>query len=212
MADFQYIGNPDFRGYLNYLGQQGNPYASNSISYLGTGIVDNEGKIDQDKFNALIAGYGGGEQDAALGKEYTDYLSNAWQTYQNYQNPPSTSPTGGTTTRAEYDQMIGNVNSAIGRLGTQKTSGNQGIEGAYQNALQQLLLGKNLGEQTFGQNKEANSLDYVRAKNTARVQAGGALNSLRRLLGSRGAGGSSAYNIAAPQAVAGFGTQQLGDL
>jgi hypothetical protein len=113
--------------------------------------------------------------------------------------------------QAANNQAIGNINSAIGRLGTQQASGNQGIDNAYNTALQQLLLGKNQGELSYNQGKQTNATNYVQNKNAIGANAGEALNGIQRLLGSRGAGGSSAYNTVAPGAVARGATLQRAD-
>lgn len=105
------------------------------------------------------------------------------------------------TSLGQYDQSIGNTNSAINRLGSQQATGNTGIDSSYQNAINQLLLGKNQGQTAYDANKQQSATGYVGAKNTIGSQAGASLNGLLRLLGSRGAGGGSAYNMAAPQAV-----------
>lgn len=109
---------------------------------------------------------------------------------------------------AAYDQAIGNTNSAIGRLGSQFTSGNSAIDSSYQNALNQLLLGRNQSQNAYDTSKQQATQGYVGAKNTIGTNAGASLQGLQRLLGSRGAGGSSAFTQAAPEAVARQATQQ----
>lgn len=113
---------------------------------------------------------------------------------------------------ASYDQAIGNTNSAIGRLGTQLNSGNSAIDASYQNALNQLLLGRNQSQATYNTNKQQTAHDYVSAKNTIGANAGQSLSGVQRLLGSRGAGGGSAYNQAAPEAVTRQATLQRNDV
>lgn len=113
---------------------------------------------------------------------------------------------------AAYNQAMANTQSAINRLPDQFNSGVSGIDSSYQNAINQLLGGYNQANQTYNQNKQTAATDYVGAKNTIGVNAGNAINSLHRLLGSRGASGGSAYNIAAPQAVVQQGTQQRNDV
>ncbi len=111
-----------------------------------------------------------------------------------------------------YDQAIGNTQAGINRLPTQLNSGLSGIDSSYQNALNQLLLGKNQGQQAYDTNKQQTATGYVGAKNTIGSQAGSTLNGLLRLLGSRGAGGSSAALTAAPQAVTRGATLQRADV
>lgn len=127
------------------------------------------------------------------------------QPSQNYGSGASSSasygPSYDTAAVAQYDQGINNANAALNRLGAQQESGNSGIDASWQNALNQLLLSKNQGEKSYNLNKKQTADDYVSAKNTIGANAGNTLNSVLRLLGSRGAGGSSAFNIAAPNAV-----------
>lgn len=113
---------------------------------------------------------------------------------------------------ALYDQSIGNTQNAINRTGSQLASGNSQIDASYQDAINQLLLGKNQANATYTDNKKTTATDYVGSKNTIRSQAGGSLSSLLRLLGSRGAGGSSAATITAPGAVARQATLQQNDV
>lgn len=113
---------------------------------------------------------------------------------------------------AQYDQSIGNTQKAIDRLGSQLNSGFSSIDASYQNALNQLLLGKNRAEKQYGDTKLETGKNYVAGKNTIGANAGNTLNSLQRLLGMRGAGGSSAANISAPQAVGRQATLQRNDL
>lgn len=112
---------------------------------------------------------------------------------------------------AQYDQAIGNTQSALDRLGAQLNSGYSSLDTQATDALNQLLLGRNQGETAYKGNKQQTATNYVGAKNTIGANAGSTLNSILRLLGSRGAGGSSAYNIAAPGAVARQATLQRTD-
>ncbi len=109
---------------------------------------------------------------------------------------------------ALYDQSIGNTQSAIDRLPAQGASQWSGIDASYQNALNQLLLGENQANASYKTNKQQTAQNFVGAKNTIGANAGNSLNGLERLLGSRGAGGSSAALYGAPQAVAGNATVQ----
>lgn len=115
-------------------------------------------------------------------------------------------------TLSSYDQAINNTNSGLGRLDNQLNSGYSGIESSYQNAINQLLASRNTGEADYNTNKLKTGNEYVAGKNTVGAQAGSTLNSLRRLLGSRGAGGGSAYTISAPGEVARMATSQRSEL
>lgn len=116
----------------------------------------------------------------------------------------------------QYDQSIGNTNSALGTLGVQRDAGYSTIDKSYNSALQQLLSGYNGTKQINDQNVLSNKQDYVIGKNTVRSNAGASLSGLLRLLGSRGAGGSSAALLSgagtARGAVGTAATQQEGDI
>lgn len=123
-----------------------------------------------------------------------------------------TSPSGGGTASPDYSQQIGQYNNELNNLlPAQQNAGNQNIENSYQSALQQLLQGKNIADRNYGTAKQQSATGYVGAKNTIGSQAGSALNGLLRLLGSRGAGLSSAAD-AARQAVARGAGLQRGDV
>ncbi len=142
------------------------------------------------------------------GQAYQDSLQSGYPTGGGGTTPSYTQGVNDPGTLAQYDQSIGLTNTALGRLGTQLNSGNQGIDTAYTDALNQLLLNKNQGQTAYNSSKLSNSQNYVKAKNTVGVNAGNNLSGLLRLLGARGAGGSSAALISAPGAVARQATQQ----
>lgn len=112
----------------------------------------------------------------------------------------------------QYNQQIGNTQSALNRLGAQQDQGYAGIDASYNGTLAQLLQGYNQSKQTSDQNILSSKQDFVGGKNTVRSNAGASLSGLLRLLGSRGAGGGSAATITAPGAVARQATLQQGDL
>lgn len=111
---------------------------------------------------------------------------------------------------AAYDQAINNTQAQYDRQGNILNSGYSDISSSLQNALNQLLLNRNRGETSYKENKQTSATDYVGAKNQIGSQAGESINGLQRLLGARGAGGSSAYLQAAPQAVTRGATLQRG--
>lgn len=135
-------------------------------------------------------------------------------------NSPAYAGAGGSYTQgvndpgtiSAYNQAIANTQAGVDRLPAQLQSGYGSIDASYQNALNQLLLGKNQANSAYDTSKQQTSKDYIGAKNTIGANAGSTLSGLLRLLGSRGAGGSSAYNIAAPEAVARSATAQRQDV
>lgn len=206
-----YIGNNDFRGYLNYLGQNGDPQAAYALQYTG-----NNGKIDNGNLLQYISGPGGSADDAQAQNAARDYVAKAYQGFQEQNGGRLGAATVASSGAApvdtsSYDQGIQNTQAAIGRLGDQLNSGNGAIDTSYTNALNQLLLGKNQSQATYNSNKQSSAQGYVAAKNTIGANAGNSLSGLERLLGSKGAGGSSAATIAAPDAVTRAATLQRND-
>lgn len=109
---------------------------------------------------------------------------------------------------AQYDQSIGQANSALGRLPNQLDIGNANIDTGYQQALNPLDLTKSQATRNYNDSKVQNSQQFVTTKNQIADQASNGLRGLLRLLGAHGAGGSSEARFVAPQAVAGEATQQ----
>jgi hypothetical protein len=129
------------------------------------------------------------------------------------QKTTDTSGTGlSASDAAAYDLGISNLQAGLGRLDPQKATGLQNINQSLDSSLQQLLQGRNQAESTMGQTKTRAGQDYLIGKNTINAYAGAGLQGLRRLMGSRGAGGGSAYTQAAPGAVAREATMQRNDL
>lgn len=206
MAAANYIGNNDYRGYLNYIAQ--NPNDPNStIASTALQLVGNDGNYDPSKLNTVSQGaFGSQTLKDFINSSYGDYNNQGGVVLGANTTAPAANPP------ASYDQAIGNTQQAIDRLPGQLQSGQSGINSSYQDALNQLLLGKNTSQQGYNTAKQQSATGYVGAKNTIGSQAGSTLNGLLRLLGSRGAGGGSAYNTAAPQAVARGATLQRADV
>ena len=113
---------------------------------------------------------------------------------------------------ALYDQAIGQANAGIGRLGSQEGIGIANVEGDFNNNLQRLLSAKNRTQQQYEGNKVTSTQDNLQARSDIDFATGQRANALKRLLGARGAGSSSASRVAAPYAAALEGTQQLNDV
>jgi hypothetical protein len=111
-------------------------------------------------------------------------------------------------TLAAYQQQIDQYNQTIGALPTQLQGSDNQIQSAYQTAFNTLQGQKNQATSTYGTATTGNQQGYVTNKNSIGTNAGQSLNGLERLLGSRGAGGSSAALFSAPQAVAQQATAQ----
>lgn len=178
-----------------------------------------------------IGGGGGGWGDTTSQPNYVDYsnptylapypsgqpgsvLGTSTNTSSNVNPQQSSSPqqTIDPATLAAYDQTIGLINNQLGRLPTSQAAGEQAITNSTNSALQQLLLGRNQAQNAYDTSKRDTASNYIGAKNQIATNAGSSLSGLQRLLGSRGAGGGSAYNIVAPGAVARQATLQRGEV
>lgn len=115
-------------------------------------------------------------------------------------------------TIAGYGQDIANLNTSLGLAPQQLASGNATADASYTNAINQLLGGKTTANNTYTTNKNQDSQSYISGKNSIGANAGNTLNGLLRLLGSRGAGGSTDATIVAPGDIARQATQQRNDL
>lgn len=111
-------------------------------------------------------------------------------------------------TIAAYNQSINNYQSALGNLPTQLQGSDAQIQDSYNTALQSLLGNANQAKSTYNSGTTQNQQQYVTNKNTIGTNAGQSLSGIERLLGSRGAGGSSAALFNAPQAIAEQATSQ----
>lgn len=161
--------------------------------------------------------YGGGQNGLSYpnGSPQFQILDNGSTVNGKSTTVNNTSTTAGVndaSTIAAYQQAINNAQGSLGRQDSLLNSGYSGIEASYQNAINQLLGGKNIAERNYGDTKTQAGVDYSGAKNTIGANAGQAINGLQRLLGSRGAGGSSAYLQAAPGAVGRGATLQRADV
>lgn len=110
---------------------------------------------------------------------------------------------------ALYQQAIDQANAGMGRLDNQQNIGLGNVNTDYQNNLQRLLNAKNKTQSQYEGNKIESTKENLGARSDIDFATGQRANSLQRLLGSRGAGSSSASRTAAPYAAALEGTQQL---
>lgn len=121
-----------------------------------------------------------------------------------------TGGTGGNAAEAAlYDQAIQQAQAGIGTLDQQRQVGIDNVTGDYTNNLNRLLNAKNTTQQKYEGNVANTRVDNTKARSNVDFETGQRANALQRLLGSKGAGFSSASRVAAPYAAALEGTQQL---
>ncbi len=113
---------------------------------------------------------------------------------------------------ALYDQGIGQANNQIGRLDVQQGNALGQLLGQYNSGVSGLNDQKARTTRDYDANKVQSTQENIQANSNIDFQTGRQANSLQRLLGSRGAGSSSASRVAAPYAAALQGTQQRGQV
>jgi hypothetical protein len=104
-------------------------------------------------------------------------------------------------TLALYDYQINNANSALGRLTNQRDIGYSNIDNSYNESLNKLAVDRGTAERDYNLRVTDNTRDYADTRANLRANAGQQYSAVQRLLGSAGAGRSSAAQILAPFAV-----------
>lgn len=113
---------------------------------------------------------------------------------------------------AYLDDQQNQANAALGRIGDQRNIGNQNIESSYNQSLQGLLNSSSRAKQDYDLTKGRDLEDNRNARASTDRSVARSSTGLQRLLGSQGAGSSSAAQILAPFAVARQGTERLGEI
>lgn len=203
-----YIGNPDYRGYLNYLGSSGDTKAKTLLNYVG---------------NDAVWGQSGVPLQGKVIKDLKGYNENLYNQYNGllYGGQNGSTSTGGTSgadaaaeaqakadEQAYWADQIGNVDSQLGRLGKQEQVGRKNIGSSYGSAFNRLLGDKNITERDYTTKKTQTTQDNITAKTGIDSSVRNKNTSLQRMLGARGAGNSSAAQILAPYAAAIEGSKQ----
>lgn len=198
----------DYRAWL-----QSDPSKAWALNYVGNDYNSDNYGIDQTKLssNLLQDDYGRAlTQLKTYAQEYggSQGLFGASTSTPNSTGSSGTGQTYNPQQVALYDQAIGNVQSGIDRLDFQKGTAQNEVNTGATNSLNRLLSAKQTVERDYNTNKDQSTRENVSARSTVDYNTGRQANALQRLLGSRGAGRSSASRTAAPYAAALQGTQQ----
>ena len=208
----QYVGNNDFRGYLLYLAQNGDDAARLALNYTGNDGGVNRGELNE--YNQAAPGANVTDQQLqdAAAQRVADYYS-AWQGIQNpVQNRAGGGSAGTAQDRADeqayWQDQLDNADRQLARLPGQLSAGEQNIDSSYQSAYDRLLGDKEVTKRDYTTKRTQTVEDNVTAKNNINAGVRNRNTGLQRLLGSRGAGNSSAATVLAPYAAAREGNQQ----
>lgn len=112
------------------------------------------------------------------------------------------------TDEAAYQQGVQIANNQLARIPSQLDVAMGNISSQYGQQNNALDSSKNAAQGQYDTSTTQNKQQFVTNKNTIGDEASQGLLSLQRLLGLHGAGGSSAYMFAAPEAVATHASQQ----
>lgn len=191
-----YIGNNDYRGYLNYLGQNGDTQASNLL-----GLVGNDGNFNN-----------GTQFLAPLSSSVLDYNKNAYSTWQQAQQAPlnnSVAQQSDPNTAAYYNDQASQLQGQIGNLDGQMNVGLQNIGNSYNLQGNRLDQQKAASQRNYDTSTQQNDQSYSNNRNGIMQNTRANATALQRLLGINGSGNSSAAYEQAPYAAALQGSQQL---
>lgn len=218
-----YVGNNDFRGFL----------AANAPQYLG--FTGNDGNVDMNALAKSIYGTGRIMGDEATTWRQVQSADNRDPNYSKYEYTPSivrglydnwqaaqtnaTTPTNTTTTvtgaggagaqqGALYDTYANQANDALARALKAYNDSRSNIGGQFDTRLNELRSQRGQTEANVSQQRTQNQQHLQSSRNAIRDSASQGLRSLLAALGAQGAGGSSAAQFLAPEAVNSMATAQ----
>lgn len=214
-----YVGNQDFRGYLNALATNGDPYAAALIGSQGnTGLVGNNGSVDQGLLSNFVSSPADGSASPAgqtvLGQTEQDRINNinnyAKSAYATYQKGGVLGASGGTSGTsntnaadlAYLDSQDASLRDQLTRAQTGLDQGLTQIGDTYNLSANRAAQDKNTADTGFNTQRDQTTQDKLKAVDTINTNARTLADSVRRQLGLASGSDSSAYQIAAPSAIA----------
>jgi hypothetical protein len=192
-----YVGNNDYRGYLNYLSQNGNANAGVLLNAVG-----NDGK------------FSGGGSGVPLRGDIIQENSTDWNAWNAGQQAPlntgtAAAKTSDPDTAAYYNDQANQLQGQMGQLDPQLNVGLGNISSSYN------LQGNRIDEQNatakrnYDTSTAQNDQSYSQNRNGIMQNTRANATALQRLLGMNGSGNSSASYEQAPYAAALQGSTQL---
>lgn len=224
----QYVGNNDFRGYLNYLGTQGDNRAKNATSYGGYGYVDNNGAINQNALSNYLTNAQGltAGQDQFVGayRGERDYLSGAYNQWSQAQQQSPTNDYSSSTiagagsagTNPEfinkaYDTKIAGLKSVLDTYDPQEDSARLNVNNQYTNQANSLQSQRAIGQRNLAMAGEQVQEGKVKGIADLNRQVQGMGMSYNNQLGAYGAGDSSAADLI-QRALSGMASRNRSDV
>jgi len=223
----------DYRGWIN-----SDPNKRWALNYVGNdydasnyGI--NTGKLYTDVSNGAFGRVSGNEDTIARNKakELSGYASQyaSWLNSQgngagqtggsNYGTSYGTSGSGSSAPAynpaedvALIDNLISRYQDSINRIGSQRTIGEGNINSSYQAGLTNLQNQRTQAQQGYDTQKAETGQDFANTRSRIGQEAGNQTNAMRRLLGSIGAGRSTAARELTPYAAGLQASTRFGDV
>ena len=205
-----YVGNPDFRGYLNYLGQSGDPeytqgMARGALNFVGGDYAGGSDPRSPGLNYAALGDWAGGVTDADTENNigaYANWTSNAYNTWN--------SLNGGTTLGAstsagpslsDFVIQKGNI------YGTSREAANIGARNR-QGSIQGFIDDLSSQQRGLDERGVQNELAKKQGHTSILDMVGRGVRSLGTMLGQRNAAGGSAMEQGA-RAYGDFGRRQM---
>lgn len=209
-----YIGNDDYRGWLNAQKANGDKLAGALLQHVG-----NDGKMgDPSVLDPFVFGYtkGYNSSNAADMAGYgADYAANKYQEYLDGRK--STQADADTTNaNSSYNQDSINHWNAVINQNEHQLGGLQGqLDEAYKQLdsdrsvkNNELATSYNRAKSDYDTSSTKNMQSLQTSKNAIADRASQGLRGLLRMLGAMGAGGSSAALYSAPEAVTAYANRE----
>lgn len=205
-ATQQYIGNNDFRGYVNYLASNtADPVQAAGYKNL-LGVIGNDGKVNGTNFQGLDTPFGYSAGTNAAGKVQGDVtnLYNNWQ--NNVLGASDTNGTGADNTDASDLAYLDDQDSSLkGQLTSAQTGLSQGLQqldDSYNESVGRTNQDQSSADTGFNTNRTQTTQDKLGAIDTANSNSNTLASSVRRILGLAAGSNSSAFQVAAPKLLA----------
>lgn len=211
MAAVPYVGNQDFRGYLNSLATNGDSQAAQAIGKgLGnTGYVDNNGNVNADVLNSFYDTPTGSTAPGTAGVAGARaYVANAYKTYQGLSGgqvlgaSTTAAPNTNASDLAYLDDQDTSLRAQLQRAADAQTQGQQQIDDSYNQTANRTNQDQTTADTAFNGQRTDTTKDKLGAIDTINTNGRTLSDSIRRILGNAGGVNSSAYQVAAPNLIA----------
>lgn len=186
-----YIGNPDYRGYLNYLSQNGDANAKTLLGFVGNDGVFSNGSgvplsgdvLNANKtFQANFTGAGSGVRSSGAGS--------------------TAAPNTDAQDLAYLDSQDGSLRGQLTSTQKALSDGLTQLDDTFNQSTGRTTADRGTAQTGYNDQRTNTTKDKLTAVDSANTNARQLSDSVRRVLGLAGGVNSSAYQFAAPQAIA----------